>query len=117
METTLSVNRFSSFEEAFNAASSTKEMFLSFQTGNKLDIVKKYAKEYFVDSNRELWYTTLIDGVRRLKKLEVHSCLLNQPLQYVQIMKDFLRFTGQYVDEVTAKKYSMELEVFSVYQG
>ncbi|MDD5358364.1 MAG: hypothetical protein PHX80_04405 [Candidatus Nanoarchaeia archaeon] len=120
-ERLLSVVEYSSFDEAFNAATETKESFSAFQMGTTIAVIKRFASRFFVDENNELWYVTLADA-RFLHKARIHSCLSNAPFEYVQIMVPsngigHLRFSGQYVTREAAIKISADGEVFSFYKA
>ncbi len=117
----LSVVEYPSFDEAFNAATETKESFSAFQMESKIAVIKKFASRFFVDENNELWYVTLADA-RFLHKAEISTCLSNSPFEYVQVMvpkkgNGKLRFSGQYVTRETAIKISADGEVFAFYKS
>jgi hypothetical protein len=124
MEKSIKVTEFTSFETAFDAATTTKEMFSAFQTGSKKILMKQFGKRFFVSNTKELYYVTECD-LRLLHKATVHSCLDNMVFEYVQIMipicdnptmEGKLRFTGQYVDRKNGAKYSKQMEVASFFK-
>jgi hypothetical protein len=124
MNTEIKVKEFASFETAFNAATTTKEMFAAFQTGSKKSLIKQYGKRFFVTDTKELYYVTECD-LRLLHKADTNSCLDTRPLEYVQIMipmfdnpeqRGKLRFSGQYVDRKNGAKISNQMEVAAFYK-
>jgi hypothetical protein len=124
MEKSIKVTEFTSFETAFDAATTTKEMFAAFQTGSKKSIIKQYGKRFFVTETNELYYVTECD-LRLLHKAEVNSCLDTRPFEYVQIMIQSydnptmtgrLRFSGQYVEREQGAKITKQMEVASFFK-
>jgi hypothetical protein len=124
MENLINVTEFTNFETAFDAATSTKEMFEAFQTGSKKSIMKQYGKRFFVSKKKELYYVTECD-LRLLHKAEVYSVLDNMDFEYVQIMipvidnpemKGKLRFSGAYVPRHTGALLTKQMEVASFFK-
>lgn len=110
----IKVTEYATFDEAYQAATNTKESFEAFQTGTKLQIMKEGAVRFFVDQEKNLWYTHMAkDGLRILHEARVYSMLSNSDHQYVQIMKGKLRFTNQYCDRKNAIEISKMGEVYS----
>lgn len=121
MQKVVFVTEFTSFNEAWSAATSTVEMFNAFQgMENKIKYIMQ-ANRWFVDmAAKELYYSYLTnDGIRIVDKAHVHSMLSDSAFQYIQIMvsplimQGNLRFSGQYVNRANAIKCSKESEVFA----
>lgn len=117
----LPVTEMKSFEEAWNAASYTRESFEFYQgMEQKIGYIKK-ANRWFVTEDKKLWYSYTIEGesLRIIKEASPISCLSNNAFQYVQIMvpKDIgfgrLRFSGQYSGRADAENFSKQSEVFA----